>query len=102
MKIINLIKTFWSIGIVVMTIIGTSHAFDIYINSKALKKLNQLEESQLSNDKFYNDGVEMGWKVGLMKASRIIADNGGDFTITFELSKDSTAYNYLLYKVKKP
>ncbi len=98
MKDQGLIRLFWKVGIVVLVIIGINHLFAIYSNCVALHRLKKLDQRDSVNASYYNDGVRIGWKAGLLKCSETFVAKGQDFTIPFNLSKDSTAYKSLLWK----
>ena len=96
----DIVRLFWKVGIVVMVIIGINHLFGIYSNIVALRHIDKLNQKDSINTSYYNDGVRIGWKAGLLKCSETFVSKGYDFTIPLDLSKDSTAYKSLLWKSK--
>jgi len=90
---------FWIAMIVVVMIIGANHTYDIYLSEKLSEKLEQALDNRNSLDKSYNDGLKYGWEMGLLKVSKIMLVKDLDYSIPFNLSKDSTAYENYLYKV---
>lgn len=87
---------FWKVGIVVLIIIGANHAFAIYSNYVALRAFQEQEAKRVTDNTKYNDGLKYGWRMGLLIASKQMAYNGEDFSIPFELSKDTVAYQDLI------
>lgn len=99
-KQIDVVRLFWKVGIVVLLIIAINHLFGIYSNIVALRQIQQLNQKDSINTSYYNDGVRIGWKAGLLKCSETFVAKGYDFTIPLDLSKDSTAFKSLLWKRK--
>ncbi|GEM_PF-3515793 len=99
-KEFDVIRIFWKVGIVVIIIIGINHCFAIYSNIVALRQIQQVNQKDSINTSYYNDGVRIGWKAGLLKCSEIFIAKGEDYRVPFNLSKDSTAYHSLLWKRK--
>lgn len=92
-------KLFWKIGIAVFILIGFNHAFNIFLNFVAFKKMQEFDNSR--NISFYNDGVRIGWKAGLLKACSKMIDLDQDFQVPFDISRDTSLYKDLLLKTKR-
>ena len=99
-KEFDVIRLFWNVGIVVIIIIGINHCFAIYSNIVALRQIQQLNQKDNINTSYYNDGVRIGWKAGLLKCSENFIAKGEDYIVPFNLSRDSAAYQSLLWKRK--
>lgn len=86
-------KLFWTVGVFVLVIIGLNHLTNMCIN---LWTIDKLSESKVKWIESYNEGVQIGWKAGLLKASNTMLENGFDSTIPFELSRDTSIIKDLL------